>query len=390
MRSASTSRPSSVSRSRAAAPPVYASASESAFHSACHAPAARSCSCSTRRSTPAAAWTCSAQARTSTEPTGFRLCGIVDEPAVAGLAHLGDLRLREQREVERDLRAEARGDGERGAELGDRQPTRVPRQHRLGQVELAASSARSTSRPRSPSEASVPPAPPSCAGRRAAARRRRAWTIPTSQLAAFSPNVVGTACWSSVRAAVTLARCSSASRAHARATPSSSSSIERRSRCARRARRRCRGCPGSSRRDARARDRSRNARTSGSTGLPAPRPASASSAASRPSAAKDVVAELGDHARARLRAVRERALGVEHRSEPRLVRDRLAQRRRHEDRRERRQCAKNTVCRSPCSRMSKRRPPPSARRRASRGRRRRAPRAPVGVVRRARPGSRCA
>ena len=63
----------------------------------------------------------------------------------------------------------------------------------------------------------MPPAPPSCAcsvhaeqpcGARASS--------PTSHVAAFSPNVVGTACWSSVRAAMTVARCSSASRAHAR------------------------------------------------------------------------------------------------------------------------------------------------------------------------------
>ena len=44
------------------------------------------------------------------------------------LRDLADLRLREQRDVERDLRADARGDRERGAELGDREAARVPGQ----------------------------------------------------------------------------------------------------------------------------------------------------------------------------------------------------------------------------------------------------------------------
>ena len=69
----------------------------------------------------------------------------------------------------------------------------------------------------------MPAAPPSWAFSGTAASRARASTTPTSQPAAFSPNVVGTACWSSVRAghrrrAVLLAR---AARTRA-ATPSSS------------------------------------------------------------------------------------------------------------------------------------------------------------------------
>ncbi len=53
----------------------------------------------------------------------------------------------------------------------------------------------------------------------------RASTTATSQPAAFSPNVVGTACCSSVRPAIGVSRCVSASRAQAAATPASSSAI---------------------------------------------------------------------------------------------------------------------------------------------------------------------
>ena len=57
---------------------------------------------------------------------------------------------------------------------------------------------------------------------------------------------------------------------------------------------------------------------------------------------------------------RESALRVEHRREPRLVRDGLAERRRNEDRPEGRQCAKKTVWPSPCMRISNRKAPSSA------------------------------
>ena len=60
-----------------------------------------------------------------------------------------------------------------------------------------------------PERGEVPAAPPSCAARRSSrtdASRRRASTTATSQPAAFSPNVVGTACWRSVRAAIGVER----------------------------------------------------------------------------------------------------------------------------------------------------------------------------------------
>ena len=71
------------SRAAASAPPVSASASESAPHSACHAPAARSCSCSPPRAARPARAAVRAQARASTAVAGLRLCGIVDDPPPA-------------------------------------------------------------------------------------------------------------------------------------------------------------------------------------------------------------------------------------------------------------------------------------------------------------------
>ncbi len=70
---------------------------------------------------------------------------------------------------------------------------------------------------------------------------------------------------------------------------------------------------------------------------------------------KHLVGQLRDQAELGLGAG-QCALRVEHPGEPRFVGNRLAQRLRYEDGRER-QCAKKTVSRSPCSRMSKRRVP---------------------------------
>ncbi len=68
--------------------------------------------------------------------TGLRLCGIVDEPPPAPDAHLADLRLSEQRDVERDLRRGSGDDVERRADLGDAHAVRVPRPGRHGEPEL--------------------------------------------------------------------------------------------------------------------------------------------------------------------------------------------------------------------------------------------------------------
>ncbi len=65
----------------------------------------------------------------------------------------------------------------------------------------------------------VPAAPPSSAGSAAAVARTRSEASSTepSHPAAFSPKVVGTACWARVRAAIGVARCSWASAASAAA-----------------------------------------------------------------------------------------------------------------------------------------------------------------------------
>ena len=57
-------------------------------------------------------------------------------PAPGGLRHLADLGLREQHDVERDLLDRARRDGQRRAELGRPHAVGVPRQRRLGELEL--------------------------------------------------------------------------------------------------------------------------------------------------------------------------------------------------------------------------------------------------------------
>ena len=140
------------------------------------------------------------------------------------LAHLG---LREERDVEADLRRRARG---------ARRVRRLARQRAGGSRATGGSAPRaraprrSGERPRapsSPSAARVPAAPPSCAASRSsrtAASRRRASTTATSHPAAFSPKVVGTACWSSVRAAIGVERCARASSAQPSASRSSSAS----------------------------------------------------------------------------------------------------------------------------------------------------------------------
>ena len=81
IRSGSASRPSSDSRSHATADPVERSSSPSGRHSACHEPAARSCSWAIAPSRVAARpGACWAQPSAQIAATGLRLWGIVDEP----------------------------------------------------------------------------------------------------------------------------------------------------------------------------------------------------------------------------------------------------------------------------------------------------------------------
>ena len=100
--------------------------------------------------------------------------------------------------------------------------------------------------------------------------------------------------------------------------------------------------------------RSRSARASGTTGLASARPSSQSATMSYALRPEDVFVDIG------ARHLGEHRLGLEHRRQPRLVGHRLAQRPRHVQRLEGRQCAKKTVWRSPCMRISKRNAPFSA------------------------------
>ena len=278
--------------------------------------------------------------------------------AVTGLAHLGDLRLREQREVERDLRAEARGDGERGPSSASGSRRVCQGTHRLGQVELLRVRVQDVE-PAVAERGERAPAPPSCAGSSRGRQAPPRVDDPDEPAGGLQPErrrhrLLEQRARRRRRSRGARPRASRTRALRRRAR----SSIERSSRCAPRARRPCRGCPGSSRRDARcvaiaratrARAARRDCRRLGPRARVRPR--------RDPRPAKTSSPSSGITPR-RLRA-RERTLRLEHRREPRLVRDRVAQRRRHEDRREAAQCAKKTVCRSPCSRMSKRRPPSS-------------------------------
>ena len=304
--------------------------------------------------------------------TGLRLCGIVDEPPASAVAHLGDLGLGEQRHVERDLgaRAAPRSPAPRRARRsGPRtacQGTTGSGEPELGGEErqhLGAVAPERRQRARGPSELGrqslvpdldePPPrldhADEPAGGLQPEGRRHR-----LLEQRARRPS--------------TVSRCASASSAHAPATASRSPTIAR-ARGGRRARPRCRAtswlvAPLWTWSAASPPTASRSARTSGSTGLPALRPATPSCfgvEARRLARGGDRLGRGGrDHARARL-GERERALGVEHRREPGAPRDGLAHRVRHEERREQLvRAAKKTVSRSPCSRTSKRSSPSPA------------------------------
>ena len=195
-----------------------ASAPESAAHSACHAPAARSCSPSsaaeqdrrvparlarrTRRRAPTRRGCASGAssrrpppAPSATSPTS--VCERSDDVAPRSCR-----RPRPPPPVRRPARRSAAG---RRATAPAARPGRARGRR-----------AAPTSSPASPSAASVPAAPPSWAARRSRrirSRPSRASISATSQTAHFSPNVVGTACWSSVRPAIAVARCARASSA---------------------------------------------------------------------------------------------------------------------------------------------------------------------------------
>ena len=284
------------------------------------------------------------------------MCGIVDERPSPTSPHLGHLGLREQLEVERDLCAEARGDGERGTELRERQPARVPRQHRLRQVELLRvrvqdveaavaergerSSRAAELRGQARGGKALPrvddpdePAGGLQSERRRhglleqRARRRHGCAMLVRELRARARNAVELGVDERRRVSCDERRRRVEDVLARRAVVHVLRSL------AQRAHEWLDGIAGVS---------------SGARKV----------VCIETFGRKDFVAELGDHADAGFGA-RERTLRLEHRAEPGLVRDGLTNRRRHEERLEAAQCAKKTVCRSPCSRISKRRTPPT-------------------------------
>ena len=167
MRSGSASSPSSDSRSQATAEPVERSSSPSGRHSACHAPAARSCSCAIAPSRVAASpGACCAHAERADRRDRVALVRHRRRARRPCASRTSATSVWESRTTSRatlatapEVTASAR------RELADPPAQRVPRQHRLGQPERSAY-ALGHRGPASPSEASVPAAPPSCAARR--------------------------------------------------------------------------------------------------------------------------------------------------------------------------------------------------------------------------------
>ena len=189
----------------------------SVAHSACQAPAARSCSwpmhasiVATRPGARRAAATAAMAA------TGLRLCGIVDEPprpspascasptsvcassttSNPALPHAPAATPSAPARVASRVRSVCHGS------TGACSPSR-------------RANAAATAGPSSPSAANVPAAPPSWAARAPSASRRDAPAASSAaiQPAALRPNVTGTACCSSVRPAIGVVRCSRASAA---------------------------------------------------------------------------------------------------------------------------------------------------------------------------------
>ena len=225
MRSGSTSSPSRQSRSHAAADPVATSSARSGAHSACHAPAARWCSCSIEASSVAASpGACRAAPSAQTAATGLCLCGIVDDPPP-----------RPSRTSPTSVwlsRTTSRATLARAPHVCASAPASAATRARsvchgsagAGRSSCAAIASR-TAMPRLPSDARLPAAPPSCTARRSrrtTSSRSDAASSAIIQPAATRPNVVGTACWSSVRPAIGVARCTRASAAAANAAPSTS------------------------------------------------------------------------------------------------------------------------------------------------------------------------
>lgn len=219
MASAFTRRPAVSSAVSRAAPPTSRSRSRSGSHSACQAPAGRSSSAGSAPYRVAASRGARrAAAATRVARTGFALCGIADEPPPDPSASSA-ISVRERVSTSTavlpsapavNASAPARSAiGERSVCQGNTGSARPSSRA------YAAVRARVSSAPKAVKAAKVPAAPPSWAGRETSTACSRSLASSTRDRhpAAFSPKVVGTACWVSVRPGMTVSRCSAASRA---------------------------------------------------------------------------------------------------------------------------------------------------------------------------------
>ena len=206
----------------------------------------------------------------------------------AAFRHLGDLGLREQHEIEGDLRGDTGSGGERGAELRDASPVRVPGKRREPEGRARVRRGRAARRRRRRSRRAfrrLRRAAPRAVRRETCSSRTRASTTAVSQPAALRPNVVGTACCRSVRATISVSRCSRASAAAAAATrsasASTSASARRETSIAAVSTMSWLVAPRCTYRAASSPTEPARARTSGSTGLPTARPSVQRAARSR-------------------------------------------------------------------------------------------------------------
>ena len=141
-------------RIAAAAPPRVGERVRERPHSACQAPSARSCSCTSPPDEQLRPQRAPARARHRERRT-HRVALLRHRrgaAAPAGSADLADLGLLEQRHVEPDLGARPGGDCERGAELGHGRPVGVPRKQ---PARRARARPRRAARPASPSAPSA-------------------------------------------------------------------------------------------------------------------------------------------------------------------------------------------------------------------------------------------
>ena len=169
--------------------------------------------------------------RTSTDSTGFCFCGIVEEPprpTTAGSRQLADLGPPQRRHVRRDPAPGVRRGHQCIAYPRHRSSRRVPRRPRRGVRAPPPDHppwpwrppAGRPGRPRGRARSSppcVPAAPPTWTANaaRAVSTASAASRTPASQPDALSPKEIGTACCVRVRPAITVVRCSSASRTSA-------------------------------------------------------------------------------------------------------------------------------------------------------------------------------